>query len=99
MSQLAIDARSWRSAQWAMEKGLYAAIYDTIPEMDAAMASLALQLSASSPEAMQALKRVIWEGTDHWDELLLERAAISGRLALSDFTKSAIAAFKNNPKS
>ncbi len=99
MSQLAIDARSWRSAQWAMEKGLYAAIYDTIPEMDAAMASLAVQLSASSPEAMQALKRVIWEGTDHWDELLLERAAISGRLALSDFTKSAIAAFKNNPKS
>lgn len=98
MSQLAIDARSWRSAQWAMEKGLYAGVYDTIPEMDAALASLAGQLSASNPEAMQALKRIFWEGTENWDELLLQRAAVSGRLALSDFTKSAIAAFKNNPK-
>lgn len=98
MSQLAIDARSWRSAEWAMEKGLYAAVYDTIPEMDAALTSLAGQLAASNPEAMQALKEVFWEGTDHWDELLPRRAAISGRLALSDFTKSAIAAFKNTPR-
>lgn len=98
MSQLAIDARSWRSAQWAMEKGLYAGVYDTIPEMDTALAGLAGQLSASNPGAMQALKRIFWEGTENWDELLLQRAAVSGRLALSDFTKSAIAAFKNNPK-
>ena len=98
MSQLAIDARSWRNAEWAMEKGLYAAVYDTILEMDAALASLARQLAASNPEAMWALKRVFWEGTDHWDELLPQRAAVSGRLALSDFTKSAIAAFKNTPK-
>lgn len=98
MSQLAIDARSWRSAEWAMQKGLYAAVYDSIPEMDAALASLAEQLAASNPEAMQALKQAFWEGTDHWDELLPQRAAVSGHLALSDFTKSAIAAFKNSTK-
>ena len=40
------------------------------------------------------LKRVIWQGTDHWDTLLPERAAISGRLVLSDFTRDAIRQFK-----
>ncbi|MEY4134977.1 MAG: enoyl-CoA hydratase/isomerase family protein [Saprospiraceae bacterium] len=98
MSQLAIDAVSWRSARWAMEKGLYAAVYDSIPELDAAVETLAGQLAASSPEAMYALKLVCWQGTEHWDELLAERAAISARLALSPFAKTAIATFKNGQK-
>lgn len=98
MSQLAIDAGAWRSARWAMEKGLYAAIYDTIPELDAAVETLAGQLSAANPEAMHALKSVCWQGTEHWDVLLAERAAISARLALSPFTKAAIAAFKSGQR-
>jgi methylglutaconyl-CoA hydratase len=43
---------------------------------------------------MMEMKRIFWKGTEHWDKLLVERAAISGRLVLSDFTKNAIAKFK-----
>lgn len=94
MSQLAIDATEWRSAEWAEQRGLYAAVLPDAAALDAAVEALALRLAGSNPEAMAELKRVFWSGTDHWDELLAERAAISGRLVLSDFTRHAIARFK-----
>lgn len=94
MSQLAINATEWKSAEWAREKGLYAELFDTAEEMDAAIDALSAKLTASNPEAMRMLKLIFWEGTDHWDELLSERAAMSGQLVLSDFTKNAIARFK-----
>jgi methylglutaconyl-CoA hydratase len=43
---------------------------------------------------MIEMKRIFWKDTDHWDQLLLERAAISGRLILSDASKHAIEKFK-----
>lgn len=94
MSQLAIDATEWQTAAWAKEKGLYAEIFDTADEMDEAINKLATTLSQSNPEAMQLLKKVFWEGTEHWDELLIERAAMSGKLVLSNFTRMAINKFK-----
>jgi methylglutaconyl-CoA hydratase len=94
MSQLAINATEWQSAHWAKEKGLYADVYDSIEEMDEAIEKLANRLAKSNPEAMTMLKRIFWEGTENWDTLLIERAAMSGKLVLSDFTKNAIAAFK-----
>lgn len=94
MSQLTINATEWRSAEWAYEKGLYADIFDTSEEMDAAIAKLANQLALSNPEAMRLLKETTWEGTEHWFDLLAERAAISGELVLSDFTIQAIQNFK-----
>jgi methylglutaconyl-CoA hydratase len=95
MSELAINATSWRSAEWAMQKGLYNEIYETSSEMDSAIQSLALKLSNSNPAAMQELKQVFWEGTEDWDTLLVSRASISGKLVLSDFTREAISTFKS----
>ena len=94
MSALAIDATAWKSADWACNHGLYAEVFEDVDALDAAVDALAGRLAASNPEAMHALKRTFWVGTSHWDELLVERAAVSGRLVLSDFTRSAIAAFK-----
>jgi len=93
-SQLAIDASEWRSAEWAKRHGLYSEVHKTIFEVDDAVSSLANRLAHSSPEAMAQLKKVFWTGTDHWDTLLSDRAAISGRLVLSDFTRNAINKFK-----
>ncbi len=95
MSELAINASAWRSADWAKNKGLYNEIYETASEMDSAIQSLAIQLSLSNPAAMQALKQIFWEGTEDWDALLISRAGISGKLVLSDFTREAISTFKN----
>ena len=39
------------------------------------------------------MKKVLWENTQNWGELLAERASISGKLVLSDFTKNALAKF------
>lgn len=94
-TQLAIDASAWKSAEWAREKGLYADIFATHSELDLAIDHLASTLSNSSPEAMAMLKRVFWTGTDDWDQLLMDRAAMSGKLVLSEFTRNAIARFKS----
>jgi methylglutaconyl-CoA hydratase len=91
---LTINASEFQSAAWAKEKGLYTEIYNSIDEMDSAIKTLADKLSSSNPEAMQMLKSIMWEGTENWDQLLIERAAISGKLVLSDFTRNAIAKFK-----
>ena len=93
-SQLAIDATSWRSAEWASVKGLFAEIHETIEEVDAAVDRLATTLAASSPQAMMEIKKICWKGTESWNDLLIERAGISGSLVLSDFTRNAIEKFK-----
>ena len=94
MSELAINATEWRSASWAKKKGLFTEIYDSIEEMDEEVDRLASQLAKSNPEAMAMLKSVFWEGTENWDQLLADRAAMSGKLVISDFTVDAINSFK-----
>lgn len=93
-SALTINATEWRDAEWAKEKGLYAEIYSTEEELDNAVDALAEKLSNSNPEAMRMLKEIFWKGTEHWDTLLTERAEMSGKLVLSDFTVKAINKFK-----
>ena len=62
--------------------------------MDVAIATLAKHSRQAHLQAMSELKKILWSGTEGWDTLLNERAAISGRLVLSDFTREAIQAFK-----
>lgn len=93
-SQLAIDAAMWRNGDWARRKGLFAELHPNLDSMDESILRLSTTLAASSPEAMQEMKKMFWKGTDHWDQLLPERAAISGRLVLSSFTRTAIQKFK-----
>jgi len=90
---MSVDA-DWRDAAWGERHGLYAKLFDDVAAMDDAVTALATTLAASNPEAMAMLKRVFWTGTEQWDTLLAERAAMSGTLVLSAFTRSAIGAFK-----
>ena len=93
-SAMTINAGKWFDASWAREKGLYTEVFDSVDEMDVEVAKLATTLSKSNSEAMEGLKKVMWQGSEHWDELLMERAVNSGTLVLSDFTKNAIEKFK-----
>lgn len=92
--QLTINATEWQSAHWAKEKGLFAEVFSSAEEMDKGIEQLASKLAGSSPEAMAMLKNVMWRGTENWDELLIERAGMSGKLVLSEFTINAINKFK-----
>ena len=94
LSQIAIDANTFYDANWAREKGLYAQVFESIEEMDEAVQKFAEHLCTYNPEAMFEMKKIFWRGTEDWDELLAERAAISGRLVLSDFTKEKLQKFK-----
>lgn len=93
-SQLAIDATLWRNGDWAKRKSLFAELHSSVENMDESISRLAESLAHSSVEAMAQLKKTFWEGTELWDHLLLERAAISGKLVFSSFAKEAISKLK-----
>lgn len=93
-SALAIDGGMWRNSEWAKRKGLFAEVHENSNNMDESIERLSTHLAQSNPEAMAEMKKMFWKDTGHWDELLNQRAAISGRLVLSSFAKAAIQNFK-----
>ncbi|MGN7513341.1 MAG: enoyl-CoA hydratase/isomerase family protein [Allomuricauda sp.] len=94
LAELTLYPTEWKNAYWAKEQGLYAKVYDSISEMDKELEIHLQKLATYNPEALAEMKKVLWEGTEHWDDLLLERAEASGRLALSPNTKKALEKFK-----
>jgi methylglutaconyl-CoA hydratase len=93
-SAMAVDTE-WHAAEWCERHGLYSQLFDSVEAMDAAIELRAQALAASNPEAMAKIKKIFWAGTEGWDPLLAERAAMSGTLVLSEFTRAAIAQFRN----
>ncbi|GGA70298.1 enoyl-CoA hydratase [Flavobacterium palustre] len=94
MTEMTLAAHEWKSATWAQQKGLYAEVFETPELLDEAIVDFASKLASYNSEALFEMKKVFWEGTEHWELLLLERAAITGKLVLSDFTKNALEQFK-----
>ena len=93
ISELSLAPSEWKNAYWAKEKGLFSQVFDSISELDKELEFYVQKLASYSPEALAEWKAVLWEGTSHWDKLLVERAAITGKLALSEFTKNALSKF------
>jgi methylglutaconyl-CoA hydratase len=92
-AEMTIDF-DWRSAEWALQKGLFNKVVSNSEQLDSEVNKLAQKLSMSNPEAMHQLKKVMWLGSENWDELLEKRAEISGQQVLSDFTKKYIQSFQ-----
>lgn len=95
LSDLSLNAKSWKTAYWAEKKGLFNTVYENTRDLDNGIDILTHQLSQYNPEALIEMKKIFWEGTEHWDELLIKRAEISGKLVLSDFTKDALAKLRS----
>ena len=93
-AELTLDATNWKNAYWAKEKGLYAKVFETIKELDEEIELLSQKLASYNPDALLEMKKALWKGTQNWNDVLAERAAISGELVLSDFTKTALSKFK-----
>ena len=94
MSQIAMDANTFYSAEWAMQKGLYTKVFDSVAELDIAVETFAENLCTYNPKAMVEMKTMFWRGTEDWDMLLMQRAKISGRLVLSEFTKDKLREYR-----
>lgn len=93
-SQMTLKPQEWFPAGWALEKGLFMEVYEEIEQLDIAVDNLARQLASYNPDALAQLKKIFWEGTEHWDKLLAERAGISGQLILSDYSRNFLKQFK-----
>ncbi|WP_055093811.1 enoyl-CoA hydratase/isomerase family protein [Flavobacterium aquidurense] len=93
MAEMTLAAHEWKSAEWALQNKLFSEIH-TAQDLDNAVANFAQKLSSYNPEALSEMKKIIWEGTEYWESLLLERAAITGKLVLSDFSRNALTQFK-----
>jgi len=94
LSELSLAAHDWKNAYWAQEKGLYAKVFESISELDKEVEFLAEKIASYNPQASEEMKSILWENTSHWDKLLIDRAAVSGELVLSAFTKNALSKFK-----
>ncbi|XOD67027.1 MAG: enoyl-CoA hydratase/isomerase family protein [Flavobacteriales bacterium Tduv] len=95
---LSLDPMGWRSADWCKTVGLVA---ETVADSDGLknrVWNFARQLSSYSPEAMHEMKKMFWDGTDHWDGLLKKRAAISASLILTPYAKAYLRKFKQKMK-
>ncbi|OXB09525.1 enoyl-CoA hydratase [Flavobacterium plurextorum] len=93
MTAMTLAAHEWKSADWAFQKGLYSVLIDS-ENLDKEVENFAQKLSSYNPEALHEMKKIIWENTENWESLLFERAAITGKLVLSDFTRNALMQFK-----
>lgn len=93
MTQMTLAAHEWKSASWALQNGLYSALHNA-DLLDVEVQNFAQKLSSYNPEALFEMKKIIWEGTEQWESILIERAKITGKLVLSDFTKKALLEFK-----
>jgi methylglutaconyl-CoA hydratase len=94
MTQMTLAAHEWKTADWALEKGLYAKLAQDQVELDIDIDHFTSKLASYNPEALIEMKKIIWEGTQDWDTLLLERAAVTGQLVLSNYAKNALEQFK-----
>jgi methylglutaconyl-CoA hydratase len=93
--KMALSPSEWQTAQWAKDKGLYTEVFESVEQLDNYLEQFIKTLLNYNPEALRQLKKIFWEDCPSWNQKLLDRAAISGQLVLSDFSKKAIAAFKN----
>lgn len=94
-SQMALNAQEWQTAEWAKQKGLFTEAFESVEQLDAYIEHFTADLVKKNPAALSQLKKIFWQGTENWDQLLEHRAEMSGRLILSDFAKDAIVKFLN----
>ena len=87
--KLAIST-DWFDAAWCERHGLYTEVVGDAANLDQRIVEVSAKLAAASPAATAALKKVLWEDTGHWEQLLSERVAITSRLALTEFAQQKI---------
>ena len=92
-SAMSIDA-DFRSADWCEKHDVYHSVSENIQEMDAKIEAFMKKLSERSADALASIKKVSWEGSEHFDQLMPERILMSASLILEDSAKQNIQKIK-----
>ena len=87
LAELSLAPDLWKNAYWAERKGLYASVFENIADMDKEIDYFSQRLASYPMESLVAIKQILWKDTPSWEPLLFENAQITGRLALSSYTK------------
>lgn len=90
---MSIDA-DFRSADWGEKHDVYHSVSENIQEMDEKIAAFMNKLSERSADALALIKKVLWEGSEHFDQLMPERILMSASLILEDSAKENIGKIK-----
>lgn len=90
---MSIDA-DFRSANWCEKHDVYHSVSENIQEMDEKIAAFMNKLSERSADALALIKKVSWEGSEHFDQLMPERILMSASLILEDSAKKNIELIK-----
>ena len=90
---ISIDA-DFRSADWCEKHDVYHSVSENIQEMDAKIEAFMKKLSERSADALASIKKVSWEGSEHFDQLMPERILMSASLILEDSAKQNIQKIK-----
>jgi methylglutaconyl-CoA hydratase len=93
LSALSLNPKEWKTAYWAQQKGLFNEVFQTQIQADAYLATYLESMKNTSLQAMTIVKKMLWENTENWDELLESRAEQSAKLLLTRECKSEIAKF------
>ena len=90
---MSIDA-DFRSADWCEKHDVYHSVSENIQEMDGEIEAFMKKLSERSADALASIKKVSWEGSEHFDQLMPERILMSASLILEDSAKQNIQKIK-----
>ena len=90
---MSIDA-DFRSADWCERHDVYNSVSENIDEMDGEIEAFMKKLSERSADALALIKKVSWEGSEHFDQLMPERILMSASLILEDSAKQNIQKIK-----
>ena len=92
-SAMSIDA-DFRSADWCEKHDVYHSVSENIEIMDAEINAFMEKLSTRSSDALALIKKVSWEGTEHFEQWMPERILMSASLILEDSAKENIGKIK-----
>ncbi|WP_226063198.1 enoyl-CoA hydratase/isomerase family protein [Kaistella polysaccharea] len=90
---MSIDA-DFRSADWCEKHDVYHSVSENIEMMDKEINKFLEKLSTRSSDALSLVKKVSWEGTEHFEHLMPERILMSASLILEDSAKKNIEKIK-----
>ena len=90
---MSIDA-DFRSADWCEKHDVYNSVSENIQMMDEEIDKFLEKLSTRSSDALSLIKKVSWEGTEHFEQLMPERILMSASLILEDSAKKNIEMIK-----
>ncbi|MCY3998114.1 MAG: enoyl-CoA hydratase/isomerase family protein [Flavobacteriaceae bacterium] len=93
-NQLSIESHQFKSAKWGLDRGLYHVLVENSEALAAKAIEMAKLLASYSPMATKSLRKLHWNDTQEWDELLSLNATKTAQLALQEPTQKILKSWK-----